>query len=134
MADPLLTPKLLSRFYEVLILLRVLDQVQGERIAADTPQNDFFHDVNTVEMRRRVLYHLCLICDFRKGGFTVTAIAAENVPGGPKYWLAANSQVNKIKTFLLEVLKILEKRSLATQLEAQASSFKNELFEKFVAF
>lgn len=31
-----LSPKLTSRFYEVLILLRVLDQLQGEKIAGET--------------------------------------------------------------------------------------------------
>ena len=134
MESPPLSPKLLSRFYEVLILLRVLDQVQGEKIAGETPQDEIFQDIKTVEMRRRVLYHLCVICDFRKGGITVTAMAAENVPSGPRYWMAANGQVSKIKTFLYEVLEILEKRSLSTRLEAQASSFKDELFRKFVAF
>jgi len=124
----------MSRFYEVLILLRVLDQVQGEKIAGETPQDGIFQDIKTAEMRRRVLYHLCVICDFQKGGFTVTAIAAENVPCGPRYWMAANGKVDTIKSFLFGVLKILEQRSLSTQPEAQASSFKDELFGKFVAF
>lgn len=48
--------------------------------------------------------------------------------------MVANGKVDRIKIFLFEVLEILEKRSLSTQLEAQASSFKDELFGKFVAF
>lgn len=82
-----LSPSLLARFYEVLVLLRILDQVQGDKIARTMPPDDGLHPLETIEIRRRVLYHLCVICDFRKGGFTVTALAMENVPSGPKFWL-----------------------------------------------
>lgn len=42
MESPLLSPKLISRFYEVLILFRVLGQVQGGKIAGETTQDDIF--------------------------------------------------------------------------------------------
>jgi hypothetical protein len=85
-------------------------------------------------MRRRVLYHLCTICDFRKGGFSVMAIAAENIPSGPRYWLATNGHLKQIKAFLLEVLQMLEKRPTAGAREVQSSQLIDDLFRKFVLF
>jgi hypothetical protein len=129
-----LSPSLLARFYEVLVLLRVLDQVQGDKIARAMPPDDGLHQLETIEIRRRVLYHLCIICDFRKGGFTVTALTMENIPSGPKYWLAANGQIEKIQAFLLRTLQDLDSQSCLVPHEAETLAIKDAFFRRVVHF
>lgn len=111
-----------------------MDQVQGDKIVGESPKDDDFQILNTVELRRRVLRHLCIICDFQKGDLTVTAIAANTIHSGPRYWLATNGQVDKFKIFLLGVLDTLEKRSFSARPKGLASRFKDEFFETLVAF
>lgn len=94
----ILRPSLLKRFCEVLVLLRVLGQVQGGRIKKLVPEDGTFHDIGAIEMRRKVMYHLFIMCDFEKGGSTVTAMATGNLPSGPKYWVAANDCLEKIRS------------------------------------
>ncbi|KAK0261276.1 hypothetical protein LTR35_017885 [Friedmanniomyces endolithicus] len=126
-------PKLLRRFYEVLVLLRVLSQVQGERIGGQSLEDPTLNDIDAIEMRRKVMNHLCVMCDFLKGGDTVTAIATESLPTGPRYWIAANGSVEKIEPFLEEVLELLETRG-SPELRESHSPFDLHLFRKFVDF
>lgn len=132
MGSPI-TPKLLGRFYEVLVLLRVLSHVQGVKIGARSSDDPNLDSIDAIEMRRMVMTHLCTMSDFRKGGETVTAMAAENLPSGPCYWIAANGSVKKIERFLQEVLKLLETRGSLGPRESD-SSFELHLFQMFVDF
>lgn len=129
-----LSPKFLARFYEVLVLLRVLDQVQGDKIAKPILSADRLDQLETIEIRRKILYHLCIICDYQKGGFTVTALAAENVPSGPRYWLAANGHIEKIRAFLFPVLQLLENQSLLDSQDVETLATKDAFLERIVHF
>ena len=123
--------KLMKRFYEVLVLLRVLGQVQGDKLPGQMFEDTNMHSLEIVELRRKVMYHLCVMCDFLKGGDSVTAIAMEKLPSGPRYWMAANGNLPKIKRFLRETLEMLNIEGLAT---IEYSSFEQRLFQKFVRF
>lgn len=122
--------KLIKRFYEVLVLLRVLGQVQGDKINRQTLGDADIHSMTAVEMRRMVMNHLCTMCDFLKGGDTVTAMAVENLPQGPRYWVAAHGQLKKIVAFLSRVLGMLGSWTSADdQLDLEG-----RLFDIFVEF
>lgn len=129
-----LQPKLMKRFYEVLVLLRVLSQVQGERINGDSLEGPSIDHVSAAEARRKAMYHLCVMGDFLKGGYTVTAMASENLPHGPRYWIATNGNLEKISAFLRETLKMLEAQARSTPDEHGVSICQDKLFEKFVGF
>lgn len=77
------------------------------------------------------MYHLSVMCDFKKGGDSVTAIAMEKVPCGPRYWVAVNGHHDKIKTFLQDVLNALEEQG---RNHAEDELFEQLLFNKFVLF
>ncbi|KAK3678161.1 hypothetical protein LTR78_002257 [Recurvomyces mirabilis] len=128
-----LKPKLLRRFYEVLILLRVLGQVQGERIRAPDLEDGSLDRLDLKQMRRLVMYHLCVMCDYEKGGATVTAMAAQNHPSGPQYWIAVNGSLSKIRKFLVETLASLQARAGETLSSPSqtTTSFEQTLFTKF---
>jgi hypothetical protein len=125
-----LSPKLIKRFYEPLVLLRVLSQVQGNKIRNQAWATGALEDTPGFEMRRKVMHALCDMCDYLKGGDTVTAMAMEDLPNGPQYWITTNDRPQKIRDFLHEILRMLESRALSTS--ADCLTFKASLFEKFV--
>lgn len=93
--------KILSRFYEPLLLLRLLGRSRGN----PEPKP---HDLNQVQATRRdFLRNLSYICDFEKGGDTCTAIglAVHNTFYG--FWVASNKGKAKIVDFLKAVLGLL---------------------------
>lgn len=72
--------KLLHRFYEPLILLQILNpstQLEGRSL------------LERQHVLCGFLDQLAWICDSDKAGKTVTAIAVEENPSGPTYWLAS---------------------------------------------
>src|SRR5947207_9224995 len=82
------TERLLHRFYEPLVLLRVLDPTRGVQNTNRGPDSTF----DTLQdLRRKFLDQLSWTCDYKHGGDTVSAIAAEETPQGTRFWLAANS-------------------------------------------
>lgn len=86
--------RLLSRFYEPLVLLRVLGKSGGD----STPKPV---DLDAVQAtRRRVLRNLSYICDFDRGGDTCTAIGLEDLETSYRFWVASNKGNNKIVKFL----------------------------------
>lgn len=129
-----LSQRLVRRFYEVLVLLRVLGQVQGEKLRAEPLEDSNVYSIGSREMRRNAMYHLCVACDFEKGGDSVTALACENVPSGPRYWMASNKHVEKIKTFLMEVLAMLGEQASSGSDGMNIAALEDRLFEKFVLF
>lgn len=97
--------KILHRFYEPLVLLYVLDQVQGDHLYPDTDRLPV-NDLNRKELRRRFLNSLSYICDHEKGGDTMTAIS---VADGPlTYYIACNKTPKlRVKQFLKSILSQL---------------------------
>ncbi|OTB05097.1 hypothetical protein M426DRAFT_261136 [Hypoxylon sp. CI-4A] len=93
--------KLLCRFYEPLILLRVLGQTRGKHTSS--PQ----HTSDIQSKRRRLLKNLAYICDYEKGGETTSAIGLEESEERFVFWVASNADRSrsKIEGFLKTSLK-----------------------------
>lgn len=59
-------------------------------------------------LRQLFLNHLAYSCDYEKGGDTVTAVALESRPQGPRYWISANKGPGeKVKHFVEGLLQVL---------------------------
>nr|POE56637.1 hypothetical protein CFP56_33609 [Quercus suber] len=127
-------PSLIKRFYEVLVLLRVVSQVQGSKISPQAWEAGPLEGVAEIEMRRRVMHFLCEMCDCIKGGDAVTAMAAENLPSGPRYWIASNSLLRKIQDFLSKIFTMLESRASSIPNEAETLRFEDDIFQEVVKF
>ena len=98
--------KLLHRFYEPLVLLHVLDNIQGDHIARAGSENPSLDGIPQNELRRRFLDSLSYICDSEKGGDTITAIAAAMPP--LTYYVACNKTPKaNVISFLRSTLKQL---------------------------
>ena len=95
--------KLMHRFYEPLQLLAILnaDRGSGEVDLPADPQSREFRMI-----LRRFLDDLSWLCDNKHGGETVSAVAAQSLPEGTKYWLV--SRYEKSFDHLRWVLTILE--------------------------
>ena len=97
------TGKLMRRFYEPLILQHVLGPTRGDRIQCEPLDTLDESELDNWNLRRSFLDRLAYICDFKKGGATVTAIALEQRPAGVVFWVVANENVKG------NVVKALEK-------------------------
>lgn len=83
--------KLLNRFYEPLHLLCMLnaDRGPGEVDLPSAPQSRGFKMT-----WRRFLDDLSWLCDNRHGGETVSAVAAQDLPEGIKFWLVSKHEAS----------------------------------------
>lgn len=77
--------KLLSRFYEPIILLRTLGKTRGEHTSS--PWDETPEQVN----RRRLLRNLSYLCDYEKGGDTTASIGIEENDERFVFWIASNT-------------------------------------------
>jgi len=97
--------KCLHRFYEPLVLLFALDPIQGDHLYLDCDRIPV-DEATPKELRRRFLNSLSYICDYKKGGDTVTAIGAANSP--LRYYVACNkTPKEEVKRFLEAVFSQL---------------------------
>ncbi|KAK8251957.1 hypothetical protein IWZ00DRAFT_488409 [Phyllosticta capitalensis] len=97
---------LLSQFYEPLVLLHALGQTRGERVPESRDAR--LANLSDDQLRQLFLNHLAYSCDYDKGGETVTAVALEDRPQGPRYWLSANEGPReKVKLFVEALLQTL---------------------------
>jgi hypothetical protein len=104
----------LSRFYEPLVLLYTLGSTRGEHTCAVLSAQENISQLPLQELRRRFLCELAYICDFDKGGDTVTAIGLESNPQKCVLWVASNScPRKKIVPFLESLLAKLRDTSAA---------------------
>jgi hypothetical protein len=99
--------KLLRRFYEPLVLLKVLDPTRG----AHRPDLITERGLDgKSKLWRDYLDQLSFICDFDKGGDTVTAVAAQQTNQAPIYWLASNSNSReKARDHLIWIFACLDR-------------------------
>ncbi|EFW16609.1 conserved hypothetical protein [Coccidioides posadasii str. Silveira] len=110
-------PKLERRFYEPLVLVHVIDPVRGVRFNNTNDTTDDTLD----KLRRSFINGIATICDFRKGGDTVTAAALQATPEHTVIWLSANKTPSaKTVNYLEGILAILtevtvEKRSSTSE-------------------
>ncbi|KAI1634249.1 hypothetical protein F4809DRAFT_652023 [Biscogniauxia mediterranea] len=76
--------KLISRFYEPLILLTALGKTRGAHLPAP-------YDSTTLQLkRRRLLRNLSYLCDYEKGGDTTCSIGIEEREECFNIWVASN--------------------------------------------
>ena len=102
--------KLIKRFYEPLVLQHVLGSTRGDHIPRLPPDVQDAEEMDSISLRRDFLDKLAFVCDYEKGGATVTAIALQQTPAAVIFWVAANEGVgSQVKPFLETILSSLEK-------------------------
>lgn len=80
--DPYL--RLIYRLYEALYLLDILGRVRGPHHVTNLDFSTIF------AVRRRFLKNIALLCDYKKGGPTSTAVAIEDGQKCNTFWIASN--------------------------------------------
>jgi hypothetical protein len=80
--------KFLRRFYEPLVLLKFLDPTRGAH--HPDPITERGLDEHS-KLWRSYVDQISFVCDFEKGGNTVTAVAVQKSNEAPIFWLASNS-------------------------------------------
>ncbi|KAH8706056.1 hypothetical protein BGW36DRAFT_286171 [Talaromyces proteolyticus] len=110
-------PRLERRFYEPLVLLSILDPVRGCHFNNSLRGTDDTLD----QLRRSFVDAIATICDSRKGGDTVTAVALQATPLNTVIWLAANEKpTTRTAQYLQRIISALgkvtpHKRALVTE-------------------
>ena len=130
------SPVVERQFYESQLLLYVLEKVRGEHKKRQNYHGEL--DQGETELRRSFVDKLAYICDFKKGGNTVTALALQKTYQGVTFWIAANETVKpKVLEFLQRVLQSLKnaggisRESIAMQLLALVVSFNLERLDYY---
>jgi hypothetical protein len=101
--------RILSRFYEPLILLCTLGRTRGEHRPADFPRSADITSWPLRYVRRLFLNQLAFLCDYNKGGDSVTAISIQHTPQRRIFWIAANiCPSKKIAPFVQDCLSLLK--------------------------
>jgi hypothetical protein len=103
----------LSRFYEPLVLLYTLGSTRGEHTCDAFPIQENTSHLPMNVLRRKFLSEMAYMCDFDKGGDTVTAIGLESTPQRHVFWVASNTCPRKKIVPFLESL-LTELRDLST--------------------
>jgi hypothetical protein len=104
--------KLLRRFYEPLVLLKVLDPTRGAHRPDLVTERGL--DDNS-KLWRNYVDQLLFVCNFDKGGDTVTAVAAQQTNEAPIYWLASNSNSRqKARDHLLWIFACLDRLNVSS--------------------
>jgi hypothetical protein len=111
----------LSRFYEPLVLLYTLGTTRGEHTHTAPSTTSY---VPLKDLRRKFLTELAYMCDYDKGGDTVTAIGLESTPQGHVYWVASNTCpktkiVPFLKSLLVRIQHISATRVISASKEAE---------------
>lgn len=123
--------RLVRRFYEPLVLLNILDRNSEQRIYR-CPSQDNFTQLQPQELRRTFLGQLAYVCDYAKGGDTVTAIALQGQPSGVTFWVASNKNMSDSTIFFLRgILNTLH--NIASS-HSQSSELENELAKRCIKF
>ena len=118
--------KLMMRFYEPLVLLHVLDRQTEQRLPCSQEDESTDH-LPQRQTQRMFLEQLAFICDYTKGGDTVTALAIEACPSDVTFWIASNTTPKqKVISFLQEILGLLKSASLSSSSEI-LSQLENEI-------
>ncbi len=118
--------KLLRRFYESMLLLKLLDSVRDQRVDRSI---DSEHDaLSSTEIRRVFVNKLAYLCDFKKEKNTSTAIALQNSSQSVVIHCAANDHVKpRVKDFIRETLKLLITVDDTNHVKVEALIFKKAI-------
>ncbi|KAL2845027.1 hypothetical protein BJY01DRAFT_263715 [Aspergillus pseudoustus] len=103
--------RLLSRFYEPLVLLQLLGKSGGN----PTPRPLGLDAAQAT--RRMFLQNLSFICDYNRGGETCTAIALESTETCYRFWAASYKGKEKIPQFLKVALDFLRDIDCSSETE-----------------
>ncbi|KAL3475091.1 hypothetical protein BJX99DRAFT_271392 [Aspergillus californicus] len=117
--------RLLSRFYEPLVLLRLLGKSGGY----STPRPP---DLDAAQATRRTfLKNLSFICDYDRGGQTCTAMGLESTKACYRFWAASYKGKGKIPQFLKVTLDFLRDIdcSQETELANKTADFSKHCIE-----
>ncbi|KFY98090.1 hypothetical protein V500_01800, partial [Pseudogymnoascus sp. VKM F-4518 (FW-2643)] len=102
-----ISPTIERQFYESQLLLHALEKVRGEHKKRQNYHGEL--DQDETELRRSFVDKLAYICDFKKGGSTVTALALQKTYQGVTFWIGANETVKpKVIEFLQKILQVLK--------------------------
>jgi hypothetical protein len=85
-------PKFLKRFYESLVILHVLGKNRGVHLKEDDDEL-YEIDLTSTKLRRAFVRNIAYLCDYQKGGDSMTAIALEQDSDEVVFWLAVNVSV-----------------------------------------
>ena len=122
--------RLLHRFYEPLVLLLVLDPTRGVQNPQSFPDSK---SDTSQDLRRKFLDQLSWTCDYKRGGDSVSAIAAEAKPRGTVFWLAANTDSKgRVLSHLTWVLEQLEQSFNAS--DEATEELENKITAKCIEF
>lgn len=125
--------RLEHRFYEPLVLLHVLDRSGQHQISRCPSEDPVIPQLQLREFRRIFLDQLAYVCDYLKGGDTVTAMALEEQPSGVTFWVASNTTPStKTIVFLQGVLNTL--RSLALSRPEQRTPVEDDIAWRCIEF
>lgn len=131
--------RLLSRFYEPLVLLYTLGRTRADHVRAVMPsQKDIAH-LPLVDIRRMFLSDLAYMCDYDKGGETVTAIGLQSTPQRHIFWIASNvgsktKTIDFIRSILAQIVHVSAASNatqLATELASQCIAFATPRIKKY---
>jgi hypothetical protein len=124
--------KLMMRFYEPLVIQHILGETRGPRIPREPPDVEPFQ-LDDCMLLRSFTDSLAYLCDYRKDGATVTAVALESRPA-VVFWVAANElDETKVNTFLETTLKVLADLGVSTS-RASVEEAKEKIFRLAVEF
>ena len=129
----------LNRFYEPLVLLYTLGRTRGEHVRAVIPPRDHIAHLPLIDLRRIFLNNLAYMCDYDKGGETVTAIGLQSTPQKHIFWVASNAgSKTKIITFLRSLLTQIihasaapDAAKLVIELASQCITFATPRIKKY---
>jgi hypothetical protein len=125
----------LRRFYEPLVLLYTLGSTRGEHTYATLSMEQGLSQLPLEDVRRRFLNELAYMCDYDKGGDTVTAIGLESTPQSYVFWVASNSGPERKIVPFLKTLLLAIKRASATpeEIAVQCISFAAARIKKYMS-
>jgi hypothetical protein len=107
--------RLLSRFYEPLVLLYTLGRTRGQRTCVTMPPREDLVHLPIKDLRRIFLTELAYMCDYDKGDETVTALRLESTPERYIFWVASNAgSTTKTNNFLVSLLTKITQVSAAS--------------------
>jgi hypothetical protein len=116
--------RLLSRFYEPLILLCTLGKTRGDHRRADFPISGDVTSWPLKHVRRLFLNQLAFLGDYDTGGDSVTAISIEHIPQQRIFWVAANINPGKrivpfVRNSLLRLKNVAENQGTVDEIMDQ---------------
>lgn len=131
--------RLLSRFHEPLVLLYTPGRTRGGHTNVAMPPREDLANLPLKDIRRMFLNELTYMCDYDKGGETVSALALQDTPQKHIFWVASNTGSKmKVVEFLNSLFtKVLHMEAapnipqLVAEVASQCISFATPRIKKY---